>query len=76
MSFKNNLLQRGFKAEAQRQSEQFRKDIGLQIYDPLDAFRLAEHSKVTVYNIDEIGLSLLLFAFIVILTFLLYYQFR
>ncbi|TNE81392.1 MAG: ImmA/IrrE family metallo-endopeptidase [Bacteroidetes bacterium] len=56
MPFKNNLLPRGFKAKAERISEHLRKEIGVHVCNPLDAFVLAKHLNVIVFNIDEIGL--------------------
>lgn len=54
---KSSLLRRGFKAECERISEALRKELGLTIYDPLDAFNLAAHLNVPVHPISELPLT-------------------
>ncbi|MGF7041665.1 Zn-dependent peptidase ImmA (M78 family) [Mucilaginibacter lappiensis] len=49
-----SVLARGFMAEAERISEGCRKDLGISKFDPLDAFKLAEHLQVDVFTVDEI----------------------
>ncbi|MER0438241.1 ImmA/IrrE family metallo-endopeptidase [Emticicia sp. W12TSBA100-4] len=51
---KNNLLIRGFKAEAERKSLQFRQALGLKKYDKLCAFELAKHLGVRVLSIWDL----------------------
>jgi hypothetical protein len=48
------LLERGFKAKAQRISENFRSELGLSKFDPLDAFDLATHLKVPIFSVLEL----------------------
>jgi Zn-dependent peptidase ImmA (M78 family) len=48
------VLRRGFKAEAERISENFRNQLGISKFDPLDAFRLAEYLGIPVISLDEL----------------------
>ena len=43
----------GFKAHAERLSEKFRAELHISKFDPLDAFKLAEHLKIPIRSIDE-----------------------
>jgi len=48
-----SVLQRGFKAEAERLSERYRTELGVSKFSPLDAFKLANHLGIDVYTVDE-----------------------
>ena len=43
----------GFKAKAERLSEQFRKELGISKFDPLDALLLAKHLAIPVATVDD-----------------------
>lgn len=43
-------MRRGFKSEAERKSDQFRKELGLKQHSPLLANDLADHLKVKILN--------------------------
>lgn len=45
---KSSLLPRGFKANAERTTLRFRKELGLECHDPLCGFELAKHLKIAV----------------------------
>jgi Zn-dependent peptidase ImmA (M78 family) len=47
-------VRRGFKAEAERQAEQLRKDMGLTPYDALDTAVLARHVGADLRSADEL----------------------
>lgn len=49
-----SVLPRGFKAEAERLSEQYRAELKLSKFSPLDAHELAEHLGIEVFSVDEI----------------------
>lgn len=49
-----SLLKRGFKAKAERISENFRIELGISKFAPLDAFELANHLKITVFSVAEL----------------------
>jgi len=49
-----SLLAWGFKAEADRLSEQYRKELRLSKFSPLDAISLADHLNIGVFSVDEI----------------------
>lgn len=49
-----SVLRRGFKAEAERISENFRKELGISKFDQLDAFRLAKYLDIPVISVDEL----------------------
>jgi hypothetical protein len=51
----NSILRRGFKAEAERNAERLRKELGKTVFDPLDAFELAEHLGIPVACFFEIA---------------------
>lgn len=51
---KNDLLIRGFKAEAERKSLQFRQELGLKKHERLCAFDLAKHLGVRVLSIWDL----------------------
>ena len=62
---KKSYLKRGFKAEAERISNNFRNDIGLNIHEHLCAFALANYLGIEVIspeilNIDDKGLDVLM----------------
>lgn len=46
-------LKRGFKANAERLANQYRKEMGIHPCNPLCAFKLAEHLKVPIYKASE-----------------------
>lgn len=48
-----SLLIRGFQAEAERRSEKLRSELAISKFDPLDAFKLAEHLEIAVFTVDE-----------------------
>lgn len=48
-----SLVDRGFKANAERLSERYRSELGLSKFAPLDAFQLADHLKVPVFCVDD-----------------------
>jgi Zn-dependent peptidase ImmA (M78 family) len=43
----------GFKASAERLSEKYRAELTISKFDPLDAFKLAEHLKIPIKCVDE-----------------------
>lgn len=49
-----SLLKRGFKAEAERISENYRTELGISKFDPLDAFDLANHMGIPVFTVKEL----------------------
>jgi Zn-dependent peptidase ImmA (M78 family) len=49
-----SLLERGFKAKAERLSESFRSELGISKFAPLDAFDLAKHLKIQVLSVLEL----------------------
>lgn len=51
---KNDLLIRGFKAEAERKSLHFRQELGLKKHEHLCAFDLAKHLDVRVSSILDL----------------------
>lgn len=56
--FPKNSFRRGFKTEAEKISTAYRKELGLKDYEPLCAFKLAEHLKLTIWTPDQVpGLS-------------------
>ncbi|RIH63442.1 ImmA/IrrE family metallo-endopeptidase [Mariniphaga sediminis] len=57
MSTKKNILKRGFKAEAERISEQLRIELNVPIYDELCAFKLAKYLGVEIFIPRELGCS-------------------
>ncbi len=42
-----------FKADAERKSEQYRKQLGLTVFDPLDAHHLAKLMDVPIFTVDD-----------------------
>lgn len=48
-----SLLKYGFKAKAERLSEQYRAELSISKFDPLDAFALADHLEIPIYAVDE-----------------------
>lgn len=48
-----DLLKRGFKAKAERLSAEFRTKMSIHPYEPLCAFKLAEHLNIRIYNATE-----------------------
>lgn len=51
-------FRRGFKSQCERRAVEIRKDLGLSKFDPLNAFRLAQHFGISVWSTKEIeGLS-------------------
>lgn len=58
MAFKSELLPWGFKAKAERISEDLRKQMNIHVCGRLDAFALAEYLNIPVISIDKIiGIS-------------------
>jgi len=53
MAKSKSILPHGFKAQAERISEAYRKELGLTIFCPLDAFRLAEYLEVPIVCITK-----------------------
>jgi len=53
-----SVLRRGFTAEAERISERYRRELNISIFDPLNAFRLADHLEVPVRTVDNLKLHL------------------
>lgn len=49
-----SLLERGFKARAERLSESFRSELGISKFAPLDAFDLAKHLKISIFSVLEL----------------------
>lgn len=49
-----SLLQRGFKAKAERISESYRDELGISKFDPLDAFDLANHLNIPVVGVKDL----------------------
>lgn len=47
-------MRRGFKAEAERQAEKVRAEMGKRPSDPLDAIHLAKHVNATIRSADEL----------------------
>ncbi|MCB9179566.1 MAG: ImmA/IrrE family metallo-endopeptidase [Flavobacteriales bacterium] len=56
MAFKNGILPRGFKAEAERIAVRYREELQLSKFAPLDAFRLAAHLEVVVIPVSTLNL--------------------
>ncbi len=54
---KNTLLAHGFKAKAERIAVDFREELDFKVHDPLSAFDLAKHLKITVQNPIQAGLT-------------------
>ncbi len=48
-----SLLRRGFQTEAERLSEKLRSELSISKFDPMDAFKLAEHLQIPVFTVDE-----------------------
>jgi Zn-dependent peptidase ImmA (M78 family) len=48
-------VKHGFKASANKKSEEIRKTLGLRNYDALDCFNLAIHLKVPIFKISELA---------------------
>lgn len=48
-----SVLKRGFKAEAERLAEQYRGELNLSKFDPLDAFLLAKHLEIPIFSVEE-----------------------
>lgn len=55
---KKSYLKRGFKAEAERISTNFRRELGLESYEPLCAFDLAKHLNIEIISPVTLGLNL------------------
>ena len=49
-----SVLPRGFTTVAENLSEKYRTELGISKFEPMDAFKLAEHLKVDVFTVDEI----------------------
>jgi Zn-dependent peptidase ImmA (M78 family) len=49
-----SLLQRGFKARAERISESYRDELGISKFDPFNAFDLAKHLGVPVVGVEDL----------------------
>jgi Zn-dependent peptidase ImmA (M78 family) len=49
-----SLLQRGFKARAERISELHREELGISKFEPLDAFDLANHLGVPIVGVKDL----------------------
>jgi Zn-dependent peptidase ImmA (M78 family) len=54
---KKSYLQRGFKAKAERISNQFRTELGLEYHEPLCGFKLANHLEIEVISPEILGLN-------------------
>ncbi len=54
MAKRKSLLPRGFVKEAEALSESYRKQLGLSIFSPLDAFKLAKHLDVPIKCVKEL----------------------
>lgn len=54
MAKSKSVLPRGFKAEAERISEQQRAQLGLSQFSPLDAFELAKHLDIPVCSFSDL----------------------
>lgn len=54
---KKSYLKRGFKANAERISNNFREELGLEIHAPLCAFELANHLDIEVISPEILGLN-------------------
>lgn len=50
----NSLFVRGFKTRADKIAEDYRREMGLSIFKPLDAFKLASHLDVPVFSIADV----------------------
>lgn len=48
-------FRRGFKSQCERRAVEVRKDLGLSKFEPLDAFKLAEHLKIIVWSTEDIN---------------------
>lgn len=48
------MLKRGFKAQSERRSAEFRKQLGLEVYEPLSAFALAKHLNVRCSKASDV----------------------
>lgn len=49
-----SLLERGFKAKAERLSEKFRNELAISKFAPLDAFDLAKHLEIPIFSVLEL----------------------
>lgn len=54
---KKNYLKRGFKAKAERISNKFRAELGLEFNQPLCGFELAKHLNIEVMSPEILGLD-------------------
>lgn len=54
---KKSYLKRGFKAEAERISHQFRFELGLEYHEPLCGFKLANRLDIEVISPEILGLN-------------------
>lgn len=43
----------GFKADAERRAVNYREELKISKFDPLDAFDLADHLEIPIYSVDE-----------------------
>ncbi len=48
-----SLFPRGFMAAAERMGEQYRTELGISKFDPLDAFALAKHIDIPVFSVED-----------------------
>jgi Zn-dependent peptidase ImmA (M78 family) len=53
MAKSKSILPRGFVPEAEQLSESYRKELGLSIFAPLDAFKLAAHLDVPIRCVKD-----------------------
>jgi Zn-dependent peptidase ImmA (M78 family) len=53
MAKSKSILPRGFVGEAEKLSEAYRKELGLSIFSPLDAFKLATHLGVPIACVKD-----------------------
>jgi len=49
-----SVLERGFKAEAERIAEHYRQELAISKFDPLDAFDLAELLDIPIFSVDDV----------------------
>lgn len=50
----NSEFDRGFKSKAERIAQDFRVQMGLSVFKPLCAYKLAEHIKIPIFTVEDV----------------------